>query len=173
MIIDCHGHYTTSPPEHAAWRTAQVAALKDGGRVPPRPDITDDQIRETIEAGQLRIQRERGIDVTIFSPRAAGMGHHLAPAEANELWSRECNDLIHRVCSLFPGNFVGVCQLPQAPGVAPGNCVKELRRCVEELGFIGCNLNRTRPAGCGPGHRSPTVRGTRSTRRWSSSTCPR
>ncbi|MDR5805915.1 amidohydrolase family protein [Caballeronia sp. LZ001] len=141
MIIDCHGHYTTSPPEHEAWRTKQIAALKDGVPVPPRPSISDDQIRETIQNGQLRVQSGRGIDLTIFSPRAAGMGHHLGDASANEAWSKECNDLIHRVVSLFPRQFIGVCQLPQAPGVDPANCIAELRRCVEEMGFIGCNLN--------------------------------
>src|SRR5882757_493761 len=141
MIIDCHGHYTTSPREHEAWRATQIAALKDGASPPPRPVITDDEIRESIESGQLRIQRERGTDLTIFSPRAAGMGHHLAGADANAHWSQESNDLIHRVCQMFPRNFVGVCQLPQAPGVSPENCISELRRCVEDLGFIGCNLN--------------------------------
>jgi 4-oxalmesaconate hydratase len=141
MIIDCHGHYTTSPPQHEAWRDKQIAALKDGTPVPPRPSISDDEIRESIENGQRRIQRERGTDLTIFSPRAAGMGHHLASADANAVWSSECNDLVHRVCSLFPQHFIGVCQLPQAPGVAPENCIPELRRCVEELGFVGCNLN--------------------------------
>jgi 4-oxalmesaconate hydratase len=45
------------------------------------------------------------------------------------------------VCSLFPGKFIGVCQLPQSPGVSPSNCVSELERCVNEFGFIGCNLN--------------------------------
>jgi 4-oxalmesaconate hydratase len=34
-----------------------------------------------------------------------------------------------------------VCQLPQSPGVSPQDCIAELERCVEELGFIGCNLN--------------------------------
>jgi 4-oxalmesaconate hydratase len=34
-----------------------------------------------------------------------------------------------------------VCQLPQSPGVAPARCIPELTRCVEELGFVGCNLN--------------------------------
>jgi 4-oxalmesaconate hydratase len=34
-----------------------------------------------------------------------------------------------------------VCQLPQSPGVPPANCIEELERCVNELGFIGCNLN--------------------------------
>jgi 4-oxalmesaconate hydratase len=31
--------------------------------------------------------------------------------------------------------------LPQSPGVSPKNCIRELERCVKELGFIGCNLN--------------------------------
>ena len=31
--------------------------------------------------------------------------------------------------------------LLQAPGVPPANCIPELRRCVEQLGFVGCNLN--------------------------------
>ena len=51
------------------------------------------------------------------------------------------NDLIHRVCKLYPKNFAPVCQLPQSPGVSPANCIAELERCVKELGFIGCNLN--------------------------------
>jgi 4-oxalmesaconate hydratase len=141
MIIDCHGHYTTSPKQHEAWRAAQIVAVKEGTSVPPLPVITDDEIRASVEGGQIRIQRERGTDLTIFSPRAAGMGHHLSTAAANEVWSRASNDLIHRVVSLYPRNFVGVGQLPQAPGVAPANCIPELRRCVEELGFVGVNLN--------------------------------
>ena len=35
-------------------------------------------------------------------------------------WTELCNDLIHRVCTLFPENFVGVCQFPQSPGRAAG-----------------------------------------------------
>ena len=34
-----------------------------------------------------------------------------------------------------------MCQLPQTPGVPLANCIAELERCVNELGFIGCNLN--------------------------------
>ncbi|HET9146925.1 MAG TPA: amidohydrolase family protein [Acetobacteraceae bacterium] len=141
MIIDCHGHYTTSPPEHEAWRRAQIAALREGSPVPPPPKIGDDAIRETILNGQLRVQGARGIDLTIFSPRAAGMAHHEADAAGNAAWSHLCNTLIHRVCTLFPRNFIGVCQLPQAPGVPPANCIPELERCVCEYGFVGCNLN--------------------------------
>ena len=34
-----------------------------------------------------------------------------------------------------------MCQLPQTPGDPLANCIAELERCVNELGFIGCNLN--------------------------------
>src|ERR1043166_2072007 len=108
MIIDCHGHYTTAPPQHEAWRRQQIEEHTAGRPAPSRPAIRDDEIRATIVNGQLRVQRERGTDVTIFSPRAAGMGHHLGDATTSEAWAGACNELIHRVCSLFPRNFVGV-----------------------------------------------------------------
>lgn len=56
-------------------------------------------------------------------------------------WAAASNDLIHRVVGLFPEHFAGVCQLPQVPGGRLDGVVAELRRCVEELGFVGCNLN--------------------------------
>jgi 4-oxalmesaconate hydratase len=143
MIIDCHGHYTTAPQELQTYRDIQIAALKDPSHVPSKGklNISDDQIRDSLEGAQLKFQRERGTDVTIFSPRASAMAHHIGDATTSLHWSQHCNDLIHRVCSLYPRNFVGVCQLPQSPGVPPANSIGELERCVHELGFIGCNLN--------------------------------
>lgn len=143
MIIDCHGHYTTAPAELQKYRDAQIAGLKNPADVPvpARIKITDDEIRESLEKAQLKLQRERGTDLTIFSPRASAMAHHIGNETTSLNWSRACNDLIYRVTTLYPENFVGVCQLPQSPGVAPGNSARELERCVTELGFIGCNLN--------------------------------
>jgi 4-oxalmesaconate hydratase len=143
MIIDCHGHYTTAPKALQDYRDAQTAALKDPTQPPydGKINISDDQIRESLEGAQLKLQRERGTDVTIFSPRASAMAHHIGTAQTSADWSRHCNDLIHRVCTLYPSNFVGVCQLPQSPGVPPQNVIEELERCVNEFGFIGCNLN--------------------------------
>jgi 4-oxalmesaconate hydratase len=69
------------------------------------------------------------------------MAHHIGDATTSLHWSQHCNELIHRCCALYPENFVGVCQLPQTPGVPPANCIAELERCVKEFGFIGCNLN--------------------------------
>ena len=147
MIIDCHGHYTTAPAELQQFRDAQLARLKDPTLpVPQEPKISDDQIRETIEGNQLRITRERGHDLTIFSPRASGMAHHVPDPATAVAWAQVCNDLIYRVTTLFPENFAGVAQLPQVAGEPLTNSVKELERAVTELGFVGCNLNPD-PAG--------------------------
>jgi 4-oxalmesaconate hydratase len=141
MIVDCHGHYTTAPAAHTAWREEQVAAWRAGTTPPPYPSISDDEIRETIESSQLRLMDARGIDVTVFSPRASAMAHHVGDAAVSLEWARRCNDLVHRVTTLFPDRFLGVAQLPQSPGASMEASVAELRRCVEELGFVGANLN--------------------------------
>jgi len=142
MIIDCHGHYTTAPAAHQKFREAQLLAFKDPSAPPARAAaISDDEIRETIEKNQLRLQKQRGSDLTLFSPRASAMGHHQGDEAISLAWARANNDLIRRVVELYPENFVGVCQLPQSPGVPVAHSVAELERCVRELGFVGCNLN--------------------------------
>jgi 4-oxalmesaconate hydratase len=142
MIIDCHGHYTTAPAAHQEFRAAQLVHLDDPGVPPPRAaEISDDAIRESIEGNQLRLLRERGGDMAIFSPRAVAMEHHVADLTTAQAWARACNDLVHRVVQLFPDEFAGVCQLPQTPEHPIEHTVAELERCVAELGFVGCNLN--------------------------------
>src|SRR5258708_25888096 len=135
MIIDCHGHYTTAPAGLQAFREAQLAGLKDSVDIPlsALPRISDDQIRDSLENAQLKLQRARGTDLTIFSPPASPMAHHVGNETTSRRWTQACNDLIHRVCTLYPENFIGVCQLPQSPGVAPVNGAAELSRCVEDL----------------------------------------
>jgi 4-oxalmesaconate hydratase len=142
MIIDCHGHYTTAPEPHNRFRAAQLARLRDSSQPPPSPQaVSDDEIRESIETNQLKLQRERGADMTLFSPRASAMGHHEGDESVSIEWTRACNDLVRRVVSLYPDNFAAVCQLPQSPGAPLAQSIRELERCVLELGFVGCNLN--------------------------------
>ena len=142
MIIDIHGHYTTEPPQLAAFRSAQLARLEDPSLPEPEPPVvSDDAVRASIEPHQLRVLRERGGDLMVFSPRASAMGHHVPDPATARAWAAASNDLVARVVTLFPEHFVGACQLPQAPGGSLDDAVAELHRCVEELGFVGCNLN--------------------------------
>ena len=139
MIVDVHGHYTTYPPGVMVYRGEQITTM--GAPTKGAMRVSDDEIRQSIEGNQLKMQRERGTDLTLFSPRASGMGHHFGGELISRYWTEHLNDLIYRVCQMFPDNFVGVCMLPQSPGVPPAHAAAELERCVRELGFVGCNLN--------------------------------
>lgn len=143
MIIDIHGHYTTAPTQLGAWRDLQIAFTEGRAEVPDPATlrISDDDIRETIEANQLKLMDERGSDVTVFSPRASFMAHHIGDLAVSETWARICNDLCARVSELYPERFLMGAMLPQSPGTDPATSVAELTRVVEELGAVTVNLN--------------------------------
>jgi len=119
MIIDCHGHYTTAPKQLEAWRKRQIAELEDSKHVPSKGSlgISDDEIRASLEGAQLKLQRERGTDIT----------HLLAARDGHEPSHRQRDHKPALVRALqrvdpprlhsIPEKFVGVCQLPQSPGV--------------------------------------------------------
>ncbi len=143
MIIDIHGHYTTAPKALEAWRHLQIEGIKDPAVMPKAADlrISDDEIRESIETNQLAKMRERGSDLTIFSPRASFMAHHIGDFQVSSTWAAICNELCYRVSTLFPDSFIPSAMLPQSPGVDPASCIPELVKCVEEYGNVALNLN--------------------------------
>lgn len=148
MIIDIHGHYTTAPQALQDFRDEQLAALADPGRPAPEvAKISDEALRDSVERNQLRILRERGGDLMLLSPKASAMEHHVPDQPTATAWARASNDLVHRVAQLYPDAFAPVAQLPQTPGGELGPVIDELRRCVEELGFVGCNVNPDPAAG--------------------------
>ena len=173
MIIDCHGHYTTAPPAHTVLAGGAAGGFEADEPPPPYPTISDDEIRESVEGSQLRLMAERGIDLTVFSPRASAMGHHFGRRGGQLAWAEVSNDLIARVVELYPDH---VHRRRPAPAVArcarSRHSVAELRRCVGNSDSSGCNLNPD-PSG---GHWTsaaadrpqlvPALRGA-----WSSSTC--
>ena len=144
MIIDCHGHYTTAPAAAAgssatrSWPARTTRRCRDRARRHQRR--RDPREHREQPAALLR---ERGGDLMIFSPQGLGDGApRRRPGDRARRGRGRRNDLVHRVVGLFPEHFAGVCQLPQTPGGDAGRRRShELRRCVEELGFVGCNLN--------------------------------
>jgi len=143
VIIDIHGHYTTAPQALAKWREKQLAAVGQPSLSPSVSElrISDDDIRESIETNQLAKMRERGIDMTVFSPRASFMAHHLGDAATSATWASVCNELCHRVAALYPDHFIGAAMLPQSPGLDNRECIREIERCVRDFGFVAINLN--------------------------------
>ena len=77
----------------------------------------------------------------VFSPQASSMEHHVPDPATAVAWARAGPDLVARVAGLVPANFAGAGQLPQTPDGNLDDSIAELHRCVEELGFVGCNLN--------------------------------
>src|SRR5659263_123245 len=150
LIIDCHGHYTTAPKALEVWRNQQIAGIKDPSVMPKVSDlkISDDELRESIESNQLRLMKERGSDLTLFSPRASFMAHHIGDFSVSNTWAAICNELCYRVSQLFPDSFVPVAMLPQSPGVDPATCIPELEKCIKEYGNVGINLNPDPSGGC-------------------------
>jgi 4-oxalmesaconate hydratase len=138
MIIDTHAHYTTAPPQLEAYRGRQLAQANRPSK--GSVNISDDEIRKSLQR-HLKQLDEDGTDKLIFSPRASGMGHEVGSPKISQYWTEHCNDLIYRVSQLYPDRFVPAAQLPQSPGVSPANCVAEIKRVVEELGFVGVNIN--------------------------------
>jgi len=143
VIIDVHGHYTTAPKALEAWRNRQIAGITDPSARPKVSElvITDDELRETIETNQLKQMKARGLDLTIFSPRASFMAHHIGDFQVSSTWAAICNELCARVCRLFPDHFIPAAMLPQSPGVSLATCLPELDRCVREYGAVAVNLN--------------------------------
>jgi 4-oxalmesaconate hydratase len=139
LIITTPAHCTSGPPQLDAYRAQQLRS-RNRPSVGKQPRISDDQTRTSLQ-GHLERMDQVGIDRMIFSQRAAGTGHEFGDAKVGLYWTKVKNDLIKRVCELLPDRFTPAAQLPQSPGGSPQSCLEELPRCVEELGFVGCNVN--------------------------------
>lgn len=147
MIIDVHGHFTRAPHKLGAYRAAQVR--QQNRPTKGDPQITDEEIAECLQENIKQMDMRR-IDTVLFSPQASAMGHQFGDERISRYWTEANNDLIHRACGLHPNRLIPICQLPQSPGVSPINCIPELGRCVEEMGFVGCNINPDVSGGISP-----------------------
>lgn len=139
VIIETHAHFTTAPQALDAYRGRQLS--QRNRPVKGRPlKISDQQLADSLQGHLDRMSRDN-IDRMIFSPRASGMSHEVGDFKMSLYWAQTNNDLIARVCQMFPDKFIGGAQLPQSPGVKPKHWIGELERVVNELGFVGCNIN--------------------------------
>ena len=143
MIIDAHGH-VTAPDKLYVYKSGILSHRGAHGR--GSTGTTDDDIRKALNepvfggSSHLDQLKEVGTDMQLVSPRPYQMMHSEQP-KLVQWYIEETNNIIGRQTRLYPNVFRGVCGLPQSPGVSPANCLKELERCVRELGFVGCLIN--------------------------------
>lgn len=134
-VVDVHGHMM-SPPQFRAYGYA-IVSNRNFGEV--RLHMKDELLADVVNH-HVSLLDERNIDVQFISPRPVAMMHWERPPQV-ELWTKTTNDVIAQQCSLRPERLFGVGQLPQSIHHDTQNCVEELRRCVEELGFVGALVN--------------------------------
>jgi predicted TIM-barrel fold metal-dependent hydrolase len=145
MIIDVHGHLS-APAELYAYKAGLLSHRGAHGR--GKPSMTDDQLREALYAPQSSFGNishmdhlnEAGIDVQLISPRPYQAMHSEQPAFIVDWFTEETNDIIHRVSQIEP-RFKGMAGIPQSMDTTPEHWMKEVRRTVEQLGFVGVMLN--------------------------------
>jgi len=144
MIIDSHGH-VSAPAELYAYKSVLLSARGSHGR--GKVKISDDQLRDAVEKqpfgpySHLDYLNKIGTNLQAISPRPFQMMHSEKPAKIIQWFHEEVNNVIYREVQLYPDRFFGVCGLPQPAGEPLDMAIKELERCVKEMGFKGCLLN--------------------------------
>jgi 4-oxalmesaconate hydratase len=135
LIIDSHGHITA--PAKVYDFQAKLIARRAWM---PTPKLSDDDLLPSVKH-HLELLDQVGTDLQLISPRPYAMIHSLINSTVVGLWTRFVNDAIYQSCALAPDRLRPVAGLPQFRDSDITASVEELRRCVEELGFIGCLLN--------------------------------
>lgn len=146
MIIDSHAHLVM-PPESFRFMAELI-----GGRANPNtlPKIPEASVRKVAEE-LVRSMDVVGTDIQFISPRPYLQMHSVKPGRVTELWSIHCNNLIAEFVKMFPDRFRGVAGLPQyMDEPLHVRAIPELKRCVNEMGFVGCLINPDPTEGSGP-----------------------
>lgn len=91
---------------------------------------------------RLADMAQAGFDIQILTLSIPSVD--IFPVEVGETLARVVNDEIAEICRDHPSHFMGFATLPF---MDPDRTVKELERCIDELGFqgacIGSNINGT------------------------------
>ncbi len=144
MIIDSHGH-VSAPAELYAYKSVLLSSRGSHGR--GRVKVSDDQIRAAVEKepfgpySHLDYITKLGTTMQAISPRPFQLMHSEKPAKIVQWFQEEVNNIIYRETQMYPDRFFGVCGLPQPAGEPLDMAIRELERCVKEMGFKGCLLN--------------------------------
>lgn len=138
MIIDAHAH-ATGPAEVYAFNYRLMnspARFRGGGRL----TLSHESVMAAMQ-DHLRDVRAVGTDLQLISPRPWAFPTAYPEEASVQIMAGVANDVVAQTVRLFPDRFKGIAGLPQCVNVPPKNCIDELERCVQALGFVGCKIN--------------------------------
>jgi len=145
MIIDCHAH-VSAPVELWAYKASLLSHRGAHGR--GKVNVTDDQIRHAVEEHKEAFPHPHmhyidkvGTNMQLISPRPFQLMHSEQQAILVQWFHEEVNNIIHRETQIYPDRFIGIAGIPTVAGEPLEMAIKELERCVNELGFKGTLLN--------------------------------
>jgi predicted TIM-barrel fold metal-dependent hydrolase len=135
-VLDVHGHISR-PPEYMAYAATCMAA---NGPAPVKSFPISDELLDKFQVRHLKELDEKSIDIQLLGTRPFSAFHWMRPHQ-QAAWAAYTNDLIARAVKLHPDRFLGMAHLPQHSELETSNCLPELNRCVEALGFVGAYVN--------------------------------
>ena len=110
------------------------------GKHSAAPGNKDEDFKAVAEA-HAKYLDVRNIDTQVLSVHPLNLNGWLAP-HLFRSWITYSNDMVFKLCQAQPTRFVGACQIPQvASEEDTRSCVKELERCVQELGFVAAYVS--------------------------------
>ena len=137
-ILDMHAH-TNAPPELYAYKAGLLSSRSYHGK--GNPNVSDERLAASTKRG-LDIMDTVGTDMQFLSPRPFQLMHSEKPTRIVDFFCEANNDVIARVVKNHPDRYAGVCGLPHHSDEADTkHLLEELRRCVNDLDFIGCMIN--------------------------------
>ena len=141
MIIDSHNH-VIAPKDLEAYKGGLLSARGAHGK--GSTGLTIEAMAAAKWQGtrsHIDILDEVGTDLALISARPYTLMHSEKPEQIVHWFAEATNDAIAMQVKAFPDRFRGVGCLPQCYGVSPANCIPELERCVNKLGFVGISIN--------------------------------
>lgn len=150
MIIDAHAHLF-APASLYAYRSNLVAARGQYGYF--KGQIPSGELEKFADQN-VHIMDGVGTDLQLLSPRPYLMMHGENRWDDLLAWTETNNELIALTVKRHPSRFRGVAGLPQSLGRPITTVFEEMKRCVEEFGFVGVLLNPDPSEGTG---RSPPL----------------
>ena len=130
MIIDMHGHWTSSGLRDYLAGAVSLRNVSDSVKPLGGLDDTNNQ--------NLKCMEDRGIDLQVLSIRPVSM-LHVENRYISIPWARVHNNVMAEAVSRHPDRFRGLATLPQ--GAEMDAWVDELERAVKELGMVGAIVN--------------------------------